>query len=348
MDAFYAAVEQRDHPELRGKPVAVGGSPTGRGVLTTASYEARKFGVRSAMPSATAIRLCPQLIIIRPRMDVYVAISKQIRAIFRSYTDLVEPLSIDEAFLDVTTNKLEHKSAIHIAQLIRQQIKEQTDLTASAGVSVNKFLAKLASGMKKPDGLTFIDPLTVIDVLDPLKVSDLYGIGKSTTQKMNDLGIETCHDLRQWEEAALVRRFGKMGKWYYKICRGEDDRPVVPDRKVKSVSVEDTFGEDQLDIKFLHSKIEELASSLHRRLQKRSLEGKTITLKVKYGDFQSITRSATGKEYTNQPKELSRVAKLLLKKTDAGAKPIRLLGLGISNFPDENISPDGQLKLEFD
>src|SRR6476620_39383 len=242
MDAFYASVEQRDNPELKGKAIAVGGSPQGRGgVVATCSYEARKFGIRSAMPSKKALQLCPSLIFIRPRFDAYKTVSRQVREIFHRYTDLIEPLSLDEAYLDVTTDKLSIGSAIDIATAIKKAIKEELGLTASAGVSINKFVAKIASDMQKPDGLTFIGPSTITSFMEALAIEKFYGVGRVTADKMKGMNIHTGADLKKLSEAELVQHFGKVGKFYFQIVRGIDDRPVDPSEETKSVGAEDTF-----------------------------------------------------------------------------------------------------------
>lgn len=350
MDAFYASVEQRDNPALRGKPIAVGGSPGGRGVVSTASYEARKFGVRSAMPSLTAQRLCPQLIFVRPRMEAYKMVSGQIRAIFHQYTDLVEPLSLDEAYLDVTENKPQLSSAIAIAREIRAAIFAETGLTATAGVSFNKFLAKMASGHKKPNGLNFISPERAQDFIDSLPIHKFHGIGEKTAEKMKALGIHTGLDLRNQDVKVLMRHFGKFGRYYHQVAQGIDDREVVPERPTKSVSVEDTFLEDTSDLEVLDAEIERLTMLLRRRLDRNELTGRTVTLKVKYGDFQQVTRSESSEEYLKDVEVIASKAKSLLRRTEAATRPVRLIGVGISNFEQERtaIRPGGQMELPFE
>ncbi|MFN8712347.1 MAG: DNA polymerase IV [Bacteroidota bacterium] len=341
MDAFYASVEQRDAPELKGQPVIVGW-PHGRSVVLTASYEARKFGVRSAMPGSEALRLCPQGVFVPPRFPAYKEASQQIRAIFHRYTDLVEPLSLDEAYLDVTDDKLGIGSAIEIAKAIKAEIREATLLTASAGVSVNKFVAKVASGMQKPDGLTFIGPSRIEAFMEQLAVGDFFGVGKVTAGKMKAMGLHTGADLKQMPEDELVKQFGKAGRFYYRIVRGIDNRPVQPDRETKSVSVEDTFAEDVLDTEQLKQEITSLAEKLMGRLERYELAGRTVTLKVKYHDFKQVTRSKT----LNTPptkEELQQTAFELLQLTEAGKKKVRLLGLGVAGFSD--LTPENQLKL---
>lgn len=342
MDAFYASVEQRDFPELQGKPVVVG-SPEGRGVVLTASYEARKFGVRSAIPGREAKRLCPDAIFVPPRFSAYKEVSQQIRDIFFRYTDLVEPLSLDEAYLDVTEDKLQIGSAIEIAKAIKKAIKEETNLTASAGVSINKFVAKVASGMQKPDGLTFIHPEKIEAFMEQLAVGDFHGIGRVTAEKMNKAGLFTGADLKKLTQEELVKRYGKAGNFYYNIVRGIDNRPVQAERETKSVSVEDTFAEDVLDVEKMEAELEELSELLFKRMSKHELFGRTITLKVKYHDFKIISRSKTFPERINEVAIIAQTAKELLKQTEAGHKKIRLLGIGVSGF--EDVDTRGQLSL---
>lgn len=348
MDAFYASVEQRDHPELRGKPIAVGGAG-GRGVVATCSYEARKFGVHSAMPSITAARLCPGLIFVSPRMDAYKAVSQQIRAIFQSYTDLVEPLSLDEAYLDVTENKPGIRSAIVIAREIREAIFTQTQLTATAGVSYNKFLAKMASGHHKPNGLNFIPQDQAQAFIDSLLIHKFYGIGEKTAEKMKRLGIHNGADLRAQSLTFLRRHFGKMGSYYHQIAMGNDERRVSPDRQTKSVSVEDTFDHDTGDLQMLDVQIARLVPMLLRRVERYSLQGRTLTLKVKYADFTQVTRSESPGYAMLAHEDILARARALLRKTDAAERTVRLLGIGLSNFGDEPSKPneDGQMRLEF-
>ena len=349
MDAFFASVEQRDDPSLKGLAIAVGGSPSGRGVVMTASYEARKFGVKSAMSSMTAQRLCPNLIFVRPRMEAYKLASQQIRDIFYRHTDLVEPLSLDEAYLDVTENKSGNPSAIAIAREIKASILLETGLTASAGVSFNKFLAKMASGHHKPNGLNYISPEIAQTFIDALPIHKFHGIGEKTAEKMKALGIHSGADLRNQDLKFLTRNFGKMGDYFHQISHGIDGRAVVPDRLTKSVSVEDTFAEDVDDFAILDDEIDRLASLLQQRFEKYALFGRTLTLKVKFADFQQISRS----EIRNQPfrseSEIAACAKLLLRKTEVNVKKARLLGIGVSNFgQDQKPKPfDGQLYIQF-
>jgi DNA polymerase IV len=348
MDAFYASVEQRDDPALRGKAIAVGGAG-GRGVVATCSYEARKYGVHSAMPSITAARLCPGLIFVRPRMDAYKLVSQQIRAIFHQYTDLVEPLSLDEAYLDVTENKPGIRSAIVIAKEIRAAILAETQLTATAGVSYNKFLAKMASGHFKPNGLNFIPPDQAQTFIDGLAIHKFYGIGAKTAEKMKALGVRNGADLRAQSASFLTRHFGKMGSYYHQIARGIDDRRVSPDRPTKSVSVEDTFAQDTGDLELLDQEIERLVPMLMRRIERYGLSGRTITLKVKYADFTQVTRSESSGYPLFAAHEIATRAQALLRKTDATERLVRLLGIGMSNFGDEPEEEDahGQIRIDF-
>ncbi|MGJ1390401.1 DNA polymerase IV [Sphingobacterium spiritivorum] len=344
MDAFYASVEQRDFPELRGKPLAVGGSPDGRGVVATASYEARKYGVKSAMSSRQALQLCPELIFTRPRFDVYKEVSQQIRQIFLRYTDLIEPLSLDEAYLDVTEDKQGIGSAIDIARQIKQEIREELNLTVSAGVSVNKFVAKIASDINKPDGLTFIGPSKVVAFMEHLPIEKFFGVGKVTASKMKKLGIHRGVDMKQWTEEALTRHFGKTGKFFYNIVRGIDNRPVQPNRQTKSISVEDTFAQDIADIQVLENILKELSVRLIKRLNAKELTGKTVTLKVKFSDFSQATRSMTSLEVVTGEEVLYQIASELLNKVSLTEMKVRLLGVGVSNFTGED--PDLQINRQ--
>ena len=289
MDAFYASVEQRDNPELKGKPVAVGGGH--RGVVTAASYEARPFGVRSAMPSVTAKRKCPELIFVKPRFDVYREVSRQIRAIFADYTDLVEPLSLDEAYLDVTADRRGLGTARATAEEIRRRIREETGLTASAGVSYCKFVAKLASDQNKPDGLCVITARAGAGLYRRFPVSRFHGIGPVTARKLEALGIHTGADLQERSLAELEARFGSSGRWYWRICRGIDEREVKSDRPYKSVSAERTFDEDLRDPERLSSELTRIAGYAWDRIERAEVSGRTVTLKVKFADFEIITRS---------------------------------------------------------
>lgn len=331
MDAFYASVEQRDNPALRGKPVAVGGD-TARGVVAAASYEARRYGVRSAISSKVAHRRCPDLIFVRPRFDVYKAVSEQIRSIFFEYTDLVEPLSLDEAYLDVTYAKKGKPSATLIAREIKSRIFAETGLTASAGVSFNKFLAKVASDINKPDGLFVITPDQAEAFIDNLEVRKFYGIGKVTAQKMNQNGLWFGRDLRKLDRHELIRLFGKAGNYYYEIVRGIDDRPVVPFHERKSLGAENTFETDLFLFSQMVPEIEQVVATVWRRLQRSGLKGRTLTLKIKFADFEQITRSKTRQDYYTSAEMILDEGLKLLKAEEPFARGIRLLGLTLSNF----------------
>jgi DNA polymerase-4 len=340
MDAFYASVEQRDNPEYKGKPIAVGGSPEGRGgVVATASYEARKFGVKSAMPSKKAKQLCPKIIFVKPRFDVYKAVSGKIREIFERYTDLIEPLSLDEAFLDVTVDKQNIGSALDIAQLIRKAIKEELQLTASAGVSINKFVAKIASDINKPDGLAFIGPSKIESFMEKLPVEKFFGVGKVTAEKMKSKGLHTGADLKKLTEAELVKNFGKPGRFFYKIIRGIDDREVQPNRESKSVGAEDTFSSDLTRLEEMNFELNKIALSVHERLKRNKLKGRTITLKIKYYDFKIITRSQSFAIALDDFDTIFETAKKLLEATEPVDSRIRLLGISISNFGEMIFKP---------
>jgi DNA polymerase-4 len=343
MDAFYASVEQRDDPSLKGKPVAVGGGH--RGVVTAASYEARPYGVRSAMPSVTAKRMCPNLIFVKPRFDVYRSISQQIRAIFGDYTELVEPLSLDEAYLDVTEDRLGLGTARAVAEDIRRRIREETGLTASAGVSYCKFIAKLASDHRKPDGLTVITPERGEEFVASLPVARFHGVGPVTARKMERLGILTGADLKEWSQTALEAQFGSSGQWYWRICRGIDEREVKPDRPFKSVSAERTFDEDFRDPDRLAAELERIGGYAWDRVTRAEVTGRTVTLKVKFGDFTLITRS---KSFTAPVADLPAfiaAGQALLAALHPLTKGIRLLGLGLHNLSEGEQIPPLQLGL---
>ncbi len=348
MDAFYASVEQRDFPEYRGKPVIVGGSPEGRGVVAAASYEVRKFGVHSAMPAAKAIRLCPQAIFVKPRFEVYREVSEQIREIFFQFTDLVEPLSLDEAYLDVTENHINLPSATLIAKEIRKRIKEKTRLNASAGVSFNKFLAKVASDINKPNGMAVITPDKAEAFLESLTIGKFHGIGSATEKKMKSLGIYTGKDLKEWDEIDLVERFGKTGRYYYRIVRGIDNREVKAHRIRKSIGKERTFSEDMGDVNWIQNFLEELAEKISESMKKKKVAGKTVTLKVRYEDFETLTRSTSFSHYINGAEDIGETAKSLLEQTEVGKRKVRLLGITLSNL---NLSEEGrfeQLNIPFE
>lgn len=331
MDAFYASVEQRDNPELRGKPIAVGGARE-RGVVAAASYEARKFGVRSAMPSVTARRKCPELIFVKPRFDVYREISAQIRAIFARYTPLIEPLSLDEAYLDVTDNLAGSATATGIAQQIRAAIHEETGLTASAGVSYNKFLAKLASDHRKPDGLFVIPPQLGPSFVETLEVGRFHGVGPATREKMNRLGIVTGADLRAQTLAFLQERFGKAGAYYYWIARGVDHRPVRSDRIRKSIGAENTFPEDIFAFDAACSALAPIVEKVWSACEKHGFRGRGVTLKVKYADFRLITRSHTMPAPIVSREELADVTTGLLSPVFPSVQGVRLLGVSVSSL----------------
>lgn len=349
MDAFFASVEQRDNPDLQGKPVAVGGSISGRGVVAAASYEARAFGVRSAMPAAQAARLCPELLFVQSRISVYRRISRVIMGIFRSYTDLVEPLSLDEAFLDVTVNKKGIRYASTVAKEIRETIKEYTGLTASAGVAPNKFLAKIASDMNKPDGLMVIQPNEVETFLQKLPVRKIPGVGKVTEEKMIVRGIHTAGDLQRRAEAELVALFGKHGHWYYRVARGIDDRPVRSERERKSYGAESTFSEDVLSLQVLQQKLSECVQRVKERLSQEGGQARTITVKVTYADFVKVTRSESCLRPISSSSRIEEVALRLLDTTEAGQRPIRLVGVSLSNLSANSDNVEEQVRqLAFD
>ena len=327
MDAFYAAVEERDDPTLRGRPVAVGGA-SARGVVMTASYAARRFGVRSAMPGAQAVRLCPGLVFVRPRFDVYQAVSHNIRAIFHRFTDLVEPLSLDEAYLDVSHPKIGASHAVEIAKSIKEAIAAETALTASAGVSTNKFLAKLASEMKKPDGLYLIRPERALDILAGLSIEGFHGVGPATARRLRAAGIASGADLQALTESEAVRRLGRQGRQFWRLARGIDDRPVEPARQRRSLSVETTFATDISAPEALDQAIETLAEELAVRLARNGFRASTVTLKIKYRDFRLGTRQTTLAVPPTRATELASAARALLGRALPSA-PIRLLGMGV-------------------
>lgn len=348
MDAFYASVEQRDNPGLKGKPVIVGGEPRSRGVVAACSYEARKFGIHSAMASSMALRLCPHAVFLKPSFEKYTKVSMEIRDIFHEYTDLVEPLSLDEAYLDVTENKMNIPSATVIAEEIRKKIYVKTGLTASAGVSYNKFLAKAASDYKKPNGITVITPDKSGKFIDNLPVGKFYGVGKVTEKKMTALGIRTGADLKKVDVDTLKRLFGKVGVYYYHIAHGRDNRTVNPDWISKSIGKERTFSEDISDRKVMLVILESIAGQLESLLKSEDTRGRTITLKVKYFDFKSITRSITLLKPVYDAYSLMKYIPELLDRTEAGAKKVRLLGIALSNFAGNEREEDIQLEFCFD
>src|SRR5688500_2454555 len=336
MDAFFASVEQRDNPELRGKPVAVGGS-TARGVVAAASYEARKFGVRSAMPSVTAKRRCPDLIFVKPRFDAYREVSRQIRAIFRVYTELVEPLSLDEAYLDVSEDLKGIGIATRIAEEIRARISAETGLTASAGVSYNKFLAKLASDQNKPDGLCVITPARGLAFVAGLPVRRFHGVGPRTAEKMTRLGIETGADLRAQSLAFLTHHFGSSGQYYFNLARGICHREVRPDRPYKSIGAEDTFFDDLVDEPALVAELDRISQTVWRRIDDKRIVGRTVTLKVKYRDFRIVTRARSLDRPVAGREEFLGIGAALLRTLMPPPMGIRLLGLTLSNLGEDAV-----------
>jgi len=346
MDAFYASVEQHDHPELRGKPVCVGGGMYG--VVAAASYEARQYGIRSAMPGRTALQKCPHLIVVKPRFQRYKEISQQIRQIFYEFTDLVEPLSLDEAYLDVTENKKNLDSAQEIARQIRQRIFEETGLTASAGISVNKFLAKVASDYRKPNGQKTIHPTQILEFMERLPIEKFYGIGRVTANRMHELRIYTGKELKEKTLEELVQHFGKSGQYYYHVVRGIHHSEVKPHRVPKSVAVEETFWENLVDEETVFEQLGLISQQLQERSLKKDLKGKSLTLKIKYKDFAVYTRSITRSDYFAGAAELYTTAQHLwsLRPFD---KAVRLLGLSLSGLnTQENRQVSVQLKIPFE
>ncbi len=333
MDAFFASVEQRDHPALRGKPIAVGHAGA-RGVVATASYEARKFGVHSAMPSSKARELCPQLIFVHSRMRHYQAVSRQVRAIFERYTDIIEPVSIDEAFLDVTENKIGAATGLEIAQNIKKDIRVELGLIASAGVSYNKFLAKIASDYRKPDGLCVIHPSQALEFIDRLPIEAFWGIGPATAKRLHALGIDSAPKLREMSLARLTELFGKAGLTYYNFVRGIDDRDVVTNRERKSVGCEETFGRD-IRGQAIHEALKEVIEELVRRVTRRQFKGKRLTLKVRFPDFTTVTRSTSGTQYLDNANTITELAHRLMDNVTLPSTGIRLLGLTVSKTDQE-------------
>ncbi len=350
MDAFYASVEQRDNPDYRAKPLVVG-SDHKRGVIAAASYEARQYGVRSAMPSMKAKKLCPQLIFAPARMSVYKEVSAQIHEIFRRYTDCIEPLSLDEAFLDVTTNKKGYNLAIDIAKEIKQAIRDELHLVASAGVSYNKFLAKIASDYRKPDGLCTIHPLQAQDFIKQLPIESFWGVGPVTAKKMHKMGIHRGVELLEWSLPSLTQHFGKMGKLYYDFARGIDHRPVQAERVRKSVGCETTLSKDISRKLSVVIELYHVAVELVKRIEKAQFQGTTLTLKVKFHDFTQVTRSKTLTQVLDSLELILPLAKNLLKEVDYEANPIRLIGLSVSNpiQEEEPVSQESEyIQLEID
>lgn len=338
MDAFYASVEQRDNPDLRVRPVAVGAAAA-RGVVAAASYEARAFGVHSAMPSFMALRKCPDLVFVKPRFDVYRAVSAQIRTVFAEHTDLIEPLSLDEAYLDVTENKQGIPSAAEVATRIRARIKDVTGLNASAGISYCKFLAKMASDLNKPNGQAVITPAMGPEFVAQLGVTKFHGVGPATAERMRALGIETGADLRARPLAFLHQHFGKAGTWYYSISRGIDDRPVEPHRQRKSIGAEDTFPEDIQDLDAALNELVPLAEKVWAACRQKELSGRTVTVKIKYADFTQATRSRTLADAVDSSVRLLEVSRMLLEGEYPFAQGVRLLGITVSNLAGQQDEP---------
>ena len=348
MDAFYASIEQRDNPDLRGRPVAVGGAPDKRGVVAAASYEARTFGVRSAIPMSRAVRLCPSLVIVHPNFTKYRDVSKQVFELFRSVTPLVEPLSLDEAYLDVTENAWGETLGMNVARRLKEAIKATTGLTASAGVAPNKFLAKIASGWQKPDGLTVIAPERVESFLKTLPVDALWGVGPVTARKLRARGIDKLVDIRSANLELLRESVGSLADWLQQLARGEDDRPVVSDYEPKSSGSENTFAQDLTDIDHIRREIQAMACDGAAWLVKQELYARTVTIKVRYDDFTTITRSQS-EDPTRDEGNIVERAVALLDKTEAGKRPVRLLGVSVHNLTNELIAPveEPQLALPF-
>jgi DNA polymerase-4 len=346
MDAFFASVEQRDNPALRNQPVAVGGSAD-RGVVAAASYEARRFGVRSAMPSKTAKRLCPHLIFVKPRFEIYKQVSNQIREIFLEYTPLVEPLSLDEAYLDVTENLLGISTATQIAQEIKDKITARTMLTASAGVSFNKFLAKTASDVNKPNGIFVIKPSQAETFVEKLEILKFHGIGRVTAEKMQKMGIFNGKDLKEKSVEFLVSRFGKVGRYYFDIARGQDHRAVIQERIQKSVGVENTFSTDLTDLDMIYRELDVILDQLQKRMERSKAFGKTVTLKIKFEDFEVINRSRTSRLLIMEETLTAKIAYELMNAVIPAEKGIRLIGLSISNLEFLDEMEGRQLTLNF-
>ncbi len=347
MDAFYASVEMRDDPSLRGRPVVVGGSPQSRGVVAAASYEARRFGIHSAMPCARAYRLCPAAVFIPPDFEKYHAVSRQIRDIFHRYSPLVEPLSLDEAYLDVTDNHQANPSATRIAQAIKEDILRETQLTASAGVAPNKFLAKIASDENKPDGLFVIRPQDVAQFVGKLPLRKVPGIGNATLRVFEGMGIATCGELAALPLAQLTHRFGKRGAHFHRIARGIDDRPVEPYRERKSVSIEDTFADDHDEPEWLLERLADLSERLADRLKAAGVKGRTVTLKLRTAPFRTYTRSVTLDHHTDETAELLACATALYRQSGLMGQKLRLLGLGLHQLDNAPPEPLSEQQLVF-
>jgi DNA polymerase-4 len=342
MDAFYASVEQRDNPALRGKPVAVGGDPAGRGVVAAASYEARKYGVRSAIPMSRAVRLCPGLIIVGPDFAKYRSVSQQVFSIFRAVTPLVEPMSLDEAYLDVTENTWHEPLAVRVARRLKQEIRDATGLTASAGVAPNKFLAKIASGWKKPDGLTVIAPERVESFIRDLPVDALWGVGPKTAERLRAHGLRTLADVRNRPIDELRGLVGSLADWLVDLAHGRDDRPVEPNRASKSSGSEQTYREDLTSLDEIRREVSEMARDAAAWLERKAIFARTVVLKMRYSDFTTITRSHTARQASRDADELAVRALALIEKTEAGKRPVRLLGVSVHGFSESEVvaSPD--------
>ena len=345
MDAFYASVEQRDNPELRGKPVAVGGDPNRRGVVAAASYEARKFGVRSAIPMSRAVRLCPQLIVVPAHFQKYRAASNQVFEIFRSVTPLVEPLSLDEAYLDVTENAWGEALGKSVAVRLKAEIRAATGLTASAGVAPNKFLAKIASAWKKPDGLTVIAPARVEHFLQKLPVDALWGVGPVTAARLRERGIERLVDVRTVDEQILREAVGSWSEWLRQLANGVDDRTVEPNRETKSSGSEITYSQDLTDILEIRQEVDKMARDAAAWLERKQLLCRTVTIKVRYSDFTTITRSHSSTPAARDAEDIAQRAVKLLDRTDAAARPVRLLGVSVHNLEDPSTPFDPEEPL---
>jgi DNA polymerase-4 len=346
MDAFYAAVEQRDNPQFRNRPLVVGGSPRGRGVVCTASYEARKFGISSAMSCAKAYKLCPDLIFVRPNLEKYRAVSKQIHKIFREVTDIIEPISLDEAYLDVTHNKFNEPSATVLANYLRARIKASVGITASAGVSSVKFVAKIASDMNKPDGITVIAPDDIFSFLTNLPVKKLWGVGKSTEAKLHELGIYTVDDIRKKPKAFFITHLGSQGQFLYDLAFGRDERPVGIQSRSHSIASESTFRDDIVDWEDKVVKVRDFAASVAGSIIKKQQQIKTITVKVRFSDFSTKTKSRTLNCFTDDPEKIVATAEQLLAEIEnIKEEPIRLLGVTIRNFAGEQTGSRQQLEL---
>ena len=340
MDAFYASIEQRDNPRLKGKPVVVGGSPEERGVVAAASYEARKFGIHSAMPTSRAKTLCRNLVVVHPDFTKYTDVSRRLHDFYSEYTDSIEPISLDEAYLDVTVNKKQIPYATKVAVELKKRIKSELNLTASAGVAPNKLLAKIASDERKPDGLFVIRPHQIDEFMKGLDVRKIWGVGKVTLGRLNKLGVYTCGDLQKYSEDELCSMFGKFGYDLYLFCRGIDERPLITEREIKSVGAEVTFNKDYLNLVKIKEAIMEQCERVSKRLKKYDIVGKTIILKIKYSDFTLITRSLTLDGPVCEVEKIYFVAEKLLEKTEAGERKIRLVGVSAGNLqqPDGNNS----------